>query len=328
MLQSTVRRLEGLIPQNRILVATGAGYANLCRSQLTFLVDDQLVLEPSGKNTAPAVGLSAFRVHSQNPDAIIALMHSDHVIPNEPTFRTALQCAIEVAVEGYIVTLGIQPTSPHTGYGYIERGDRILKDSSHCPLPVYVVKQFLEKPNRTLAETFVKSGRYYWNGGIFIVRVDRLLEEYRKQLPDLYAALESIDTLNATLPPSDANLSKIETIWDAIHAISFDDGIMEGAEKVAVVPLDAGWNDVGSWNALADVLPVDENGNLLIRGSIVNLDSGNNIISVEKPIALIDVHDLVIIDTEDALLVGHRNNMQRVREVVDALAASGQESLL
>jgi mannose-1-phosphate guanylyltransferase len=155
MIQATADRLDGLVSPDRILVVTGDQYAQLAKQQLPFLSQRQLILEPAGRNTAPAIGLAAFRTRRMNPDAIIAVMPSDHVIPNHTAYRTALGCAVEVAQDGYIVTLGIQPTSPHTGYGYIERGQVLSSVSSSCLLHIYSVVQFLEKPNQETAESFV-----------------------------------------------------------------------------------------------------------------------------------------------------------------------------
>jgi mannose-1-phosphate guanylyltransferase len=329
LIQATAERLSGVIPHERLLVATGSQYASLVMEQLPYLSEQQLILEPAGRNTAPAIGLAAFRAHRLNPDAILALLHSDHIIPDEEAFRIALRCAANTAIHGHIVTLGIQPTSAHTGYGYIKRGAELNAPDSDCPLPVYSVGEFLEKPELEIAKQFLASGVHYWNAGIFVARVDRLLSEFEQQLPELFSILQQIDDLEASDLPSDEVSKAFEELWHAVSPISFDHGIMEHANRVAVVPLDAGWNDVGSWEALEDVLPIGDDENLVLRGKVVSIDSHNNIVSSDGPlVALIGIEDLVIIDTGDALLIGRKDGMQRVREVVDRLASEDDDGLL
>ena len=172
-----------------------------------------MIAEPAGRNTAPAIGLAAFRIRRWQPDAILALLHSDHIIADQAEFQIALRCAAEAAEDGYIATLGIQPTCPHTGYGYIERTAEPTPIAAGCRLPVYSVVQFLEKPNLEVAKSFVADGAHYWNAGIFVARVDSLLAEYRRQLPDLYHALEAIDDLFTGSMPSGDRLAAFENIW-------------------------------------------------------------------------------------------------------------------
>ena len=329
LIQATVKRLDGVTSIENIIVVTGAQYASLIAQQLPFVDKSQVILEPSGRNTAPAVGLAAFRAKRRNPDAILASLHSDHVIPDTPAFQAALRCAAGVAQDGYIVTLGILPTSAHTGFGYIERGSALVLAPNTCQLPVYAVNRFLEKPRQEVAEEFFLGGAHYWNAGIFVARADRFLAEYKRQQPALYAALEAIDALeDLGLSSEESRASFLET-WHDVPSISIDHGIMEGAAQVAVVPLDAGWNDVGSWDALDDVLPTTQRGNLVVQGKLIDIDSSNNIVSSGKAVvALIGVHDMVVIDTGDAVLIGRKEEMQRVREVVDRLADEGMSELL
>lgn len=329
LIQATADRLNGAVPPSHVFVVTGAEYATLVSQQLPGLTDTQVILEPSGRNTAPAIGLAAFRTARMNPDAVLATLHSDHVIPGQKAFQAALRCAADVAQEGYIVTLGIRPTCPHTGYGYIERGQPLSTDSSSCPLPAYDVVQFLEKPSLSVAEEFLAGGAHYWNAGIFVARVERLLAEYKRQLPTLYRTLHDIAEIETGDLSAAAARAAFAESWHSISPISFDHGIMEGAEKVAVVPLDAGWNDVGSWDALEEVLPVDGSSNLVVRGNLISLDSKDNIVSSEAAVvALIGVDGIVVVDTGDALLVGRKDQMQRVREVVALLADAGYSHLL
>ena len=329
MIQATADRLNGLVPPAQILVVTGTQYASLIAQQLPYLSENQVILEPSGRNTAPAIGLAAIRARRLRPDAVLASLHSDHIIADQAAFQTALRCAAEAAQDGYIVTLGIRPTCPHTGYGYIHRAPEPSVVTPGCLLPVYPVARFLEKPSLDVAKSFVAGGAHYWNAGIFIARVDRLLAEYQRQLPELYGALHAIDELFDSDLAVDDMRASFENIWQGVSSISFDHGIMEDAERVAVVPLDAGWNDVGSWDALEEVLPIEIDSNYVVRGNLISIDSSHNIISSQGDIvALVGVDDLVVVNTGDALLVGRKDQMQRVREVVDILAKEGHAGLL
>jgi mannose-1-phosphate guanylyltransferase len=322
MIQETAQRLEGVVPGAGLYVVTGAAYASLTAAQLPQMPPDHILLEPSGRNTAPAIGLACLHLRRQDPKAVMAILPADHVILNADRFRTALRRAAEVAQKGFIVTLGIEPTFAHTGYGYIKRSELL---STSGDLPAYRVDRFLEKPKRAAAEQFMADGGYYWNGGIFVSRVDTMLNELARQAPALYAALERIDAVLGT-PEAQAVL---EAVWPKMPSISIDYAVMEGAQKMAVVPLKAGWNDVGSWDALETVLEQDDLGNSIARGEVLLLDSRHNIVYSDKRlVALVNVNNLVVVDTGDTLLIGDKNNMQRVKEVVDKLRAQGRTELL
>jgi mannose-1-phosphate guanylyltransferase len=322
MIQATAQRLTGLMPTNHIFVLTGGAYAGLAAEQLPEVPPQQIIVEPSGRNTAPAIGLACVHLAHHDPTAVIAILPADHIIPDAAAFRAALRRAANVAREGYLVTLGIQPTFPHTGYGYIKRS-ALIDDVDG--LPAFRVERFLEKPNRSLAETFVAEGGYYWNGGIFISRVDRMLAEFETQTPEMYAALERIGAAIGA-PDADAVLA---AEWETLPSISIDYAIMERAQRVAVVPLNAGWNDVGSWDALETVLNKDDAGNSIAKGDVLLLDSHDNIVYSDKRIvALVNVNNLVVVETEDTLLIGDKGQMQRVKDVVEQLRAEGRTELL
>lgn len=322
MIQATAQRLEGLTPASRIFVLTGDAYAGLAATQLPDVPAGQIIVEPEGRNTAPAIGLACVHIARQDPTAVMAVLPADHIIPDVAAFRAALRRAASIAREGFLVTLGIQPTFPHTGYGYIKRGTLI---DNMDGLPAFRVERFLEKPNRSLAESFVADGDHYWNGGIFISRVDRLLAEFETQTPALYELLQRIaDGLDA----ADAG-SLLADAWTQMPNISIDYAIMERAPRVAVVPLNAGWNDVGSWDALEGVLDKDEAGNSIAKGDVLLLDSHDNIVYSDKRIvALVNVHNLVVVETDDTLLIGDKGQMQRVKEIVEQLRAEGRTELL
>lgn len=326
MIQATADRIRPLIHPGDLFVVTGMPYAALAADQLPEVPIEQILAEPNGRNTGPAIGLACVHIHQRDPKAVVAFLHSDHVVLDPAAFCVALERAKDAAEAGYIATLGIEPTFPHTGYGYIKRGEKI-EGIEHGPLPVYKVEQFLEKPNRTTAETFLADGGYYWNGGIFVCRVDVMLDEFARQMPELAAGLARIDAALAHSPEAaDATLAEV---WPTLPNISIDHGIMEHAQAVATVPLEAGWNDVGSWDALEAVLTEDETRNFIAKGGLLTLESHGNIVYTDKRVvALINVEGLVVVDTGDTLLVGDKNHMQKVKEVVERLRELGLSDLL
>ncbi|MEZ4867999.1 MAG: mannose-1-phosphate guanylyltransferase [Caldilineaceae bacterium] len=323
LIQSTASRLQGLVPEDQLYVVVGEQYAALTAEQLPLLTPKQIVTEPSGRNTAPAIGLACIHLYQRDPSAVAAFLPADHVIPDRASFQRALSCAAEVAATGYLVTLGITPTFPHTGYGYIKSSHE-LAASATAAQPVYAVERFLEKPDQRTAEGFLAAGGYFWNGGIFVCRVDQMLAEIERQLPEVYGCLQQI---TAGLGSTDAATILTEA-WQTMPSISIDYGVMEGACQVAMTPLNAGWSDVGSWDALADVVPSNAEQNCIAKGETLTIDSQGNIIYSERMVALIGVSDLAIIDTGDALLVGHKSQMQKVKNVVEQLRNQGRVELL
>lgn len=324
MIQDTALRLDGIVSSDRLYVVTGAAFAALAREQLPAVPSDQILVEPSGRNTAPAIGLACIHLQRRDAQAVLAVLPADHVILDGEGFRQALRQADQLAQQGYMVTLGVEPTFAHTGYGYIKRSDR-LADHGGDALPSYRVEKFLEKPNRALAESFLAEGGYYWNGGIFISRVDRWLSELQRQTPAIY---ENLLQIAAAIDTAEAE-AVLAAQWEAMPSISIDYAVMEHAADVAVVPLHAGWNDVGSWDALETILEQDERGNSIAKGDVLLLDSSGNIVYSDKRlVALINVSDLVVVDTGDTLLIGDKSNMQRVKDVVEQLRLQGRTELL
>lgn len=321
LIQATADRLEGLVGDDELYVVVGEKFAHLAAEQLPTMAAHQVIVEPSGRNTAPAIGLACVHLYHRDPNAIVAFLPADHVIPNTAAFQDALRCAVEAAEAGHLVTLGITPTFAHTGYGYIKRGTALPIATQQ---PLYTVERFLEKPNLATAEAFLADGSYYWNGGIFISRADQMLAEIERQLPDVSTRLQQI---MAALDRPDA-ASQLAEIWRDMPNISIDYGVMEGARQVAVTPLDAGWNDVGSWDALTSVIPLDQEQNCVAQGETLTINSQGNIIYTDRFIALIGVNDLAIIDTGDALLIGHKSEMQKVKDVVEQLRSQGRTDLL
>lgn len=318
MIQETVARLDGMVPDENIYIVTGVRYACLAADQLPQLPRENILEEPFGRNTGPAIGLACAHLFRRDPEAVVAFLHADQSIPQVDKFQAALSSAFTAAAAGHLTTLGIQPTFPHTGFGYIHRTEP-LNVKSAGDLPVYAVDRFLEKPDKATAKSFLEQGTYYWNGGMFICQVSHMMKEFERQLPEVYALLSQLTSNNQL---------DIAKIWDAMPNISIDHGIMEGAKNVAVVPLDAGWNDVGSWDALEAVSLKDENQNCVVNGELLNLNSSGSIVYSNKLVALVGVNDLVIVETDDALLVGQKDQMQQVKSIVEQLELNNKTELL
>jgi mannose-1-phosphate guanylyltransferase len=323
MIQDTALRLQGVVAGEQLFVVTGAAYAGLAREQLPEVPVEQILVEPSGRNTAPAIGLACVHLQRMDPQSVLAVLPADHVILDAAGFRRALVEAGTLAEQGYLVTLGIEPTFAHTGYGYIKRSTALPTGPEE--LAAYAVERFLEKPSRAVAEHFLLEGGYYWNGGIFVARVDVWLHELQRQAPEMYAGLQRIGAALAT-PEAEAVLARE---WAQMPSNSIDYAVLEHAERVAVVPLEAGWNDVGSWDALETILEQDERGNSIAKGDVLLLDSEGNIVYSDKRlVALVNVSNLVVVDTGDTLLIGDKRNMQRVKDVVEQLRRQGRTELL
>lgn len=323
MIQETVDRLAGVVDFENVYVVTGERYAELAAEQLPELPSANIIVEPYGRNTGPAIGLACAHLHLRDPEAVAAFLHADQAIPQVDQFQKTLARAFKAAQAEHLVTLGIEPTYPHTGFGYIRRAQEVDTVSANG-LPVFHVDSFLEKPDRATAERFFQDGSYYWNGGMFICRVQRMMDEFQRQLPELYRAIVHIESLLG----DEGTSADIDTVWDKMPQISIDHGIMEGAKNLAVVPLNAGWNDVGSWDAIEAVRSVDSNGNCTASGETMSLQSRGSIVYSNKLVALIGVEDLVVVETQDALLVGRKDQMQHVKKVVEQLKSEGRSEYL
>jgi mannose-1-phosphate guanylyltransferase len=324
MFQHAVDRLEPLFPMERILVVTSAAIADVLRPQVPSLPEENFILEPAGRDSAPAAGLAAIRLLAKDPDAIMAMVTADHYIVDAEQFRAVIAAAAEVAAAGTIVTLGIRPAYPATGYGYVAAGEaQTIVDGFR----VYRSAGFAEKPDRATAVRFVEDGRYSWNSGMFIWRADRLMAEFRSQLPDLY---ESLSRIAAALGASEEK-DVLRAEWDGIRRISIDYGIMEHAQDVAVIPAELGWSDIGSWASLLDILEGDEAGNVF-QGAVTAVDTQRTLIRSEsgsgRLIAAVGLEDMIVVDTPDVLLVCPRSRAEQVRELVKRLESSGAVNYL
>lgn len=319
LFQTSVERVGDLFPCDNIYVVTVADQANELKEHCPDIPAHNYLIEPMPRGTASVVGLAAVAVRRRDPKAVMAILTSDHYIGNEPGFREILSSAYDVAQDGYLVTLGITPSYPAVGYGYIQQGEHLKQ---YRRFDAYKVLRFKEKPDEDQARQMLASGGHAWNSGMFVWRVDRILEEFERQMPDLYASLMEISE-NWDSP---GQRSTIERVWPGLKEETIDYGIMESASKVAVLPAaDLMWSDVGSWDSLFDVLPGDEHGNIVMGGQHIGLDTTESLVYVSEEhrlIVTIGVDDLVVVDTGDVLLVCRKDQAQRVRQIVSQLKKS------
>lgn len=328
LFQVAVDRLMPIMPPERIYVVTVAEQAELLHSQVTELLKENFLIEPEPRGTASVIGLAAAMLRKQNPDFVMAALTADHYIAHVDRFQELLLAAYEVAREGDLVTLGITPNYPETGYGYIHRGE--LRGEFHG-YKAYRVQSFKEKPERDLAEEYVLSGQYAWNSGMFVWKVSRIMEEIERQMPDLYATLTQIE---ANLGGQDQD-QIIKNVWHTLESETIDFGVMEGAENVSVIPADdLGWWDVGGWGRLFDFLETDDDGNIIVASETLVVDTQRTLIyqdheaKKKRLITTLGLRDLIVIDTGDVLLVCHREQAEEVRQLVNELTRSGLELFL
>jgi mannose-1-phosphate guanylyltransferase len=325
LFQHAVERLQGLFPYEQILVVTVEDQVGLLREECPQLPIENFIIEPLPRGTASVAGLAAVAVKNRDPRGAMAILTADHLIKNEEHHRQLLTSAYQLSTEGYLVTLGITPTYPSTGYGYIQKAESL---GTYHDLQAYKVKRFKEKPDKKTAEALVSDGQHVWNSGMFIWQVDAIMAEFERQMPGLYKKLEKIDESWSIKEQSDT----LQTVWPTIKKETIDYGIMENAKKVAVVPsINLGWHDVGSWDTLFQALETDENQNIELSGDVLSLDTHGTLIcedSADRLIVTIGVEDLIIVDSGNALLVCDRKQAQRVRDVVRKLEQNGRDDYL
>ncbi len=299
LIQRTLRRLHPLVPPDRVLVVTGPDMVGAVRAQLPELPPENLLVEPSARNTAPVVAWTAQVVASRG-GGVVAVLPSDHAIVHEDRFRDALETAAGVAEDGALVTLGVVPTRPETGFGWIEPGEGTGLDRP--------VRRFIEKPVLPVAQALYAGGRHLWNAGMFMWRDDVVLDAVRAHLPGCDRAVRAL-----------AGGAALAEVWSGMEATSVDYGILEHANNLRVVPVDFGWSDVGSWTALAEVLP-DEGWGSGVAGAVVFEGASANLVhAAGKLVALLNVEGLIVVDTPDTLLVARREDAQAVKNLLDAV---------
>ncbi len=341
MLQNTVSRLDGVDFVSSPMVIANEEHRFLVAEQFRQMnrKASAIILEPVGRNTAPAVALASLKAQASQPtthnDPILLILAADHVIKDVNAFHQAIEAALPAASEGKLVTFGIVPTHPETGYGYIKAGDKLIEKreervagknveltTHNSPLTTtYTVEQFVEKPDLETAQGYLASGDYYWNSGMFLFKASRYLEELEKFRPDILEACQK------AMKVQNADLDFVrldEMAFKACPDESIDYAVMEKTADAVVIPLDAGWSDVGSWSSLADISEKDDAGNSTL-GDVLLQDTRNTYVRSEKKlIATVGVEDLVITESDDAILVAHKDRVQDVKKIVDRLKAKNR----
>lgn len=314
LLQATVDRLADWIPSDRIWVCTTERLRPGVIEQLPAVPSAQVLAEPEGRNTAPAIGWSIASMPREERDEVVAVFPADHRVSDPVAFRSAIEAAGRVAEsDDRVMTLGVVPRWPETGYGYLEVGEELDGATGLAR-----VVRFTEKPDRDTAERFVASGRYYWNPGIFLFRGSTMWRQLERCEPEIADGLRLIEK----------SPERLGEIYPRLPSISIDYGVMEKLDDLATLPLDCGWSDLGSWTALDEILPKDGAGNSL-RGDALAIDAQRNLlIADEGAIAALGVEDLVVVRTADAVLVIPKSRSQEVREIVANLEAAGRDDLL
>ena len=324
LIRAVVERLAPLCPTERMWVATGAHLLEGTRAALPMLASGAFLGEPRAKNTAPAIAWATMKVAQRSPDAIVAVVPSDQHIVNEEAFRQDMVKAVAQAREGYITTLGIAPTHPETGYGYIERGAEGGGGS-------WAVKRFVEKPNRETAEAYLASGNYYWNSGIFVYRAGVMLDALQKHAPALRKGVANIDAEAANGPEAEA--AAVARFFEECESISIDYAVMERQRGLRMIPCAAGWSDLGSWQAVWELSAKDSNGNASNRPAVF-VDCNDNLVfdldgesCPADAIALVGVQNLCVVRSRGSIMVLPRDRTQDVRKVVEALRQSQPDVL-
>ncbi|GGA81157.1 mannose-1-phosphate guanylyltransferase 1 [Neiella marina] len=318
MLQETITRLNGVQAKSPVVISNEE-HRFIVAEQLHQLGDlGTIILEPDGRNTAPAVALAALTLkHTEGDDALMLVLAADHVIQDQSAFHRAIEQAVPLAKAGELVTFGIVPTGPETGYGYIRSGDAMGE--------AFKVGEFVEKPDLETAQSYVDSGKYYWNSGMFMFTAGQYLSELKKHQPDILAACE------ASMADVSHDLDFVRVDKDEFLKCpddSIDYAVMEKTERAVVIPLDAGWNDVGSWSALWEVNEKDQHGNVT-RGDVMVHESNNTYVnSEEKLVAVVGLDNIIVVETKDAVLVADQNRVQDVKSIVNELKSQGRSEYL
>ena len=324
MFRTSVERIQAIFPPEDIFVVTSRELVDDLLAEVPQLPRENFIVEPYAKNTGPALALALATIQKRDPEATVAILTADHHIAQQPKFCRVLESAWKVAQDGYIVTLGIAPSYPATGYGYIEQGAPL---GDYNDFAVYRSKRFTEKPDIVRATQFLASGLYSWNSGMFIWRVDRAMKDLERFQPAIYAMCSYLQTAVGTPDYEE----KLNDIWETMPNLSIDFAVMEKTDNIAVIPTDIGWSDVGSWASLYDILPQDNFGNCVKGASSdirVILDTRDTLVFSDRLTVAIGVEDIVVVDTDDVLLICHKDRTQDVKQVVTYLRENGNEDYL
>jgi mannose-1-phosphate guanylyltransferase len=321
MLQATVERVLPMVALKHIIIVTGAEHEQLLRAQVPDIPPENILIEPVGRNTAPCICLAALHIASRDPESSMVVLPADHYIAQPDAFRTSIALAVtEAETSGSLVTIGIKPLSPETGFGYIE----YAAPDSCVHGGAYPVTRFHEKPDLAHARMLVARKNVFWNSGMFVWKTCTILDALQRHLPDVYHCLAAIDIA----PPHSAYQRSIAEAYAKMPAVSIDYGVLEKSDQVKTVPGDFGWNDIGSWSAVYDLSDKDAGGNVF-RGAVKEIDAHNVLVDApSKFTALIGVQNLVIVDTGDCLLVCSRKHVQDVGKIVSMLELEGLKQYL
>lgn len=310
MIQETFIRINELVPKENILIVTNETQKPGIMQQLPAIPVENIIVEPFGRNTAACIGLASIIIQQKSPDAVTFVVPADHIIKDNESFLSTLKTAAKFSYENKaLVTIGIQPSRPETGYGYIQ----IDEDSGQSD--VFKVLTFAEKPNYATAVNFLKSGDFFWNSGMFIWKIDTILHEFKQLMPDLYQGLIQIkeQLTNPDFP------TKLSDIYGHLKSISIDYGIMEKSDNVFLVKGQFSWSDVGSWEAVYELSDKDEDGNVKVGTVYTDMALDSYIYSPEKLTAVIGLDNIIVINHKDALLICKRDKAQDVKNVIDFL---------
>jgi len=326
LLAATVHRLPPLARARDTYVVCGPAHVGLARRMLQELPAANFIVEPCARNTAPCVGLAALHVAAKDPRGVVAMLPADHHISRPKAFRDAVAAAADLASSGVIATIGIHPSRPETGYGYLKVGPRLpgrRKTKGHAA--AHRVERFVEKPDVVTAARYLADGGYLWNSGIFVFRADVILDEIRRAMPVLG---EQLDVIQGALGTPGYGRT-LRRVFPDCPSISIDYGVMEKSKRIAVVPADFGWSDVGSFAALSDVRTTDHLGNVA-EGDALVIDGRNNVVVAagKRPVAVVGIEDVIVVDAGDAVLVCRRDRAQDVRKAVEELSRRGRDEVL
>ncbi len=329
LIRMTVDRVLPMVSADRIFIGTNAVQAKAVLEELPMLPAGNVIIEPAFKDTAAAIGFGCVEIDRKFPNSTMIVLASDHLIKDEENFRLNLKKAVEVAEkEEAIVTLGIKPDSPETGYGYLETGVDSKDGQIGCMVGVPTkVMRFCEKPALETALEYVKSGRFLWNSGMFVFRVPTIMRAFAELLPAHWSVFKEIEKLEVDASGSEASEvadqatdrdQKLKLLFDKFVKISIDFGIMEKFQNTYVIPVDFGWSDIGSYPALADVFPANDNGTIVKNATVKEFKSGGNIVigTTGKTIALLGVHDMVVVETADSILVCSKEEAQNIKKIL------------
>jgi len=310
MIQDTVERLKGIVETENIIIITNKIQKQGIQEQLPSIPVKNIIEEPFGRNTAACIGLASVIVQSRNEDAVTMVLPADHIIGETKEFHQTILQAANYAIESKgLVTIGITPSHPETGYGYIQIDEKKVKDH------FYSVYTFAEKPNYATAVRFMKSGDFFWNSGMFIWRTDAILEEINKYMPELFEGLQTIKKAIGTLQFDEI----LSNVYGQLKKISIDYGVMEKSNNVFLIKGNFSWNDVGSWEAVYKLSEKDDDGNVKVGKSFTELSNDSYIYSPDKFTAVIGVDNIIVINSKDSLLICRRDNSQDVKKVIDYL---------